>query len=74
MVMICAALRGRKDQWMRRVGDGEGAACEALGRWPPEAMPRDVQQPNRHAAVDGGDAGKLRLIDLEPIFPRARTP
>ena len=57
---------------MGRVGDGEAAARQPLGRWPPQAMPCQVEQPNRHSAVDGGDARELGRLDVEPIFPRAR--
>ena len=53
---------------MRGVSDVEFEAGQALDLRPPETVPREVEQANRHPPIDGVRAAQLRRVD-EPILP-----
>ncbi len=61
---------GREKKRMKRVRDVESPTGQRLGSRPAEAMPRQVQQASRHAAIDNGRADKIGRR-LEAILPRA---
>ena len=61
----------RQQQRMRRMRDVVRAAGEHFGWRPSEPMPRQIQQPHGHAAIDDRRACQVR-IRREPILPRAR--
>ena len=50
---------GRQQQWVQRVRDVERAASHHLGRWPPQAVPCQIEQPDGNLTVDQMGSGKV---------------
>ncbi len=60
----------RHQQRVRRMHHVEAPSGDRLRARPLEAMPREVEERHRHAAIDERDAGHVRRRN-EPVLPRA---